>query len=291
MNEEADVSCQEAVELLPWLVNGTLDAGEAQQVQAHLESCRSCRDELGETRWAAAVFGAHVPAEGLVAIAWDRPAAGLGLDLARRHLESCRACAEELALLRESRGLEGEAVSRPAPRPAPRATLYARLAAALVVGFGAGVLSLRLIGDRSAEERAEQLAGRVGELEQQVHSLQGEVRRLDAPEPNLPIVEVLPDSAAPRSAGAPETRVVVPARARLVALVLGSERASPGASVELRTAGGEVVWTGRDLQPSRLGGYTLGLPASLLTEGRYTLVLHPARGSPETYSILVQRVP
>jgi hypothetical protein len=294
MNKEGEVLCQEAIELLPWLLNGTLEAEEAQRVRAHLEGCRSCRNELGETRWAAAVFGTHVSSEALVALAWDRPAEGVDLDLGRRHVKSCAACAEELALVRESRRLESVAEMRPVARPVPFALRYGSLAAALLVGFGAGALSLRLMADRSAEERAQRLTGRIGELEGEVQrlrdsesGLQGEVRRLESPEPNLPIVEVLPDSAIARSARTPETRVVVPKGTRLVALVLGSERVSSPARAELRNAAGEVVWTGNDLRPSRLGGYTLGLPVTLLPDGQYTLVLRPARGAPETYSIRV----
>jgi putative zinc finger protein len=286
--------CQEATELLPWLLNGTLEAGEAERVRAHVESCAACRHELGETRWAAAVFGAHLPAQTLVALAWDRPG---DFELARRHLESCPACAEELALVRESRRLESEEERRPAGRPAPVALRYGSLAAALLVGFGAGIVSLRVIGGGPAGER-EQLAGRVGELEGQVRALRESesglkdaVRRLEAPELNLPIVEVLPDSAVPRSASGPETRVVVPNGARLVALVLGSDRAGGAADADLRDARGTVLWTGTGLQPSRLGGYTLGLPASLLRAGKYKLVLRPARGSAETYSIQVEHAP
>jgi hypothetical protein len=295
MNERGELSCQEVTELLPWLLNGTLEAGEAEHVRAHLGSCTSCRHQLGETRWAAAVFGAHVPAQDLVALAWDGPG---DLEPARRHVEGCPACAGELALIRQSRGLEADADSRPVARPAPFAVRYGSLAAALVVGFAAGLLSLRMIASRPLEEQAQRLAGRVGELEEQVRglresesSLRDTVRRLEAPEPNLPIVEVLPDSAARRSPTGPETRVVVPAGARLVALVLGSDRATSAANAELRDTRGVVIWTGGDLQPSPLGGYTLGLPASLLAEGRYTLVLRPSHGSPETYSIRVERRP
>lgn len=296
MNKEGEVLCQEAIELLPWLLNGTLEASEAQRVRAHLDSCRSCPNDLGETRWAAAVFGSHVPAEALVSLAWDRPAEGVDLDLARRHIKSCDACAEELSLVRESRGLENLVDLRRPTRPVPLAVRYGSLAAALVVGFGAGAISLRVLDHRSAEKQAEPLTGRVGELEEQVRrlrdaesGLQGEVRRLEAPEPNLPIIEVLPDSSMARSSTSPETRLVIPKGSRLVALVLGSERAAVvAATVELRNSRGEVRWTGANLQPSRLGGYTLGLPTSLLAEGRYALVLRPARGAPETYSIRVE---
>lgn len=37
-------------ELLPWYVNGTLDAGEIARVEAHLQDCAECREELAFDR-------------------------------------------------------------------------------------------------------------------------------------------------------------------------------------------------------------------------------------------------
>jgi hypothetical protein len=291
MNKEDEVLCAEAIELLPWLLNGTLEAGEAQRVRAHLDSCRSCRNELGETRWAAAVFAAHASAEALVALAWDQPAEGVDLDLVRRHVKNCTACAEELALVRESRGLETSAVPHRLTRPVPFIARYGSLAAALIVAFGSGVLwrsQPRETGPSVSEIERRRLAGRVGELEQEVDRLRQEAA---APEPNVPVVEVLPDSAVQRSPTSAETRLVLPRGARFVALVLSSDRAAGPVSVELRDAAGETAWKGSDLTPGPLGGYTLGLPAALLAEGKYTVVLRPARGKPETYSIVVAYAP
>ena len=39
---------EESIELLPWLVNGSLTASEREAVQAHAESCIVCRRELAE---------------------------------------------------------------------------------------------------------------------------------------------------------------------------------------------------------------------------------------------------
>lgn len=39
---------EEAIELLPWLVNGSLDDEEREIVAAHATSCVTCRRELGE---------------------------------------------------------------------------------------------------------------------------------------------------------------------------------------------------------------------------------------------------
>jgi hypothetical protein len=131
----------------------------------------------------------------------------------------------------------------------------------------------------------------VRRLRDEERTLRDEVRRSQEGEPNLPVVEVLPDSSVPRSSARPVTRVVVPPSARLVVLVLGLEKARLGAaSVELRRADGQVLWRGDGLQPGPLGGYTLGLPASLLAAGRYSLAVRAAGGADETYTIHVERV-
>ena len=290
MNKEGAVDCQEVVERLPWLLNGTLEGDEAARVRSHLDSCAACRGEVGETRWAAAVFGAHPSAETLVALAWERPGAEGELESARRHLEACPACTEELELARESRRLE--TAVEPARRPArtvPWAVRYGPLAAAALVVVAVGGLW-----------RADQvrLTERVAELQEDVRRLRDTedvlretLERLESPEPNLPVVEVLPDTSVSRSAtsASTRTRIVVPAGARFVALLLGSEKGEGPASVDLRAASGEVLWTGRNLVPNALGGYTLGLPARLLADGTYTLTLRPARGPAETYTIVVER--
>ena len=95
--------CRETRELLPWYVNGTLDAERRKAVESHLASCEDCRAELEETRFALAVAVQHVSTEALVAyVAGDDP--GMDPDLLETHLASCADCAEELALLRESHG-------------------------------------------------------------------------------------------------------------------------------------------------------------------------------------------
>jgi hypothetical protein len=296
MNEAGGMVCAEVAELLPWFLNGTLKPSDVQRIRSHLESCPSCRGDLGRTQWASSVFGAHVPAAALVALAWNLPAEGLDLDLCRQHVKSCQACAEELALVRESRELESADEARPAARQLRPALRWGSLAAALAVGFGAGLLSLRLTVHRPAQE-ARRLAGRVDELDAQVRRLQeaearlrGEVRRLEAPEINLPIVEALPDSAGPRSQKPPGARVLVPTGARLVAFVLSSGRAAGPAAAELRNPQGEVIWRSSGLQPSRLGGYALALPTSLLKDAEYTITLRPDTGGPETYSVRLERV-
>lgn len=48
MNKNDVMSHEESIELLPWLVNGSLSASEREGVQAHANSCIVCRRELAE---------------------------------------------------------------------------------------------------------------------------------------------------------------------------------------------------------------------------------------------------
>lgn len=60
---------EEVQELLPWFVNGTLDQGELEQVEAHLAECPECRAELtAERQLAAAIESSPADTEG----AWER---------------------------------------------------------------------------------------------------------------------------------------------------------------------------------------------------------------------------
>jgi hypothetical protein len=102
------MTCDQATELLPWLMNGTLAPAERDEVRRHLESCTRCREALAETRQAWNLFSQHLPAEALVALAWGETPAGIDPALARQHLASCPECAAELELTRTSRRLEDE---------------------------------------------------------------------------------------------------------------------------------------------------------------------------------------
>lgn len=64
MNTAETLSHEQAIELLPWLVNETLSAGEQERVLNHSRNCVICRRELGDLQaLRAAVAGAgHVNA-------------------------------------------------------------------------------------------------------------------------------------------------------------------------------------------------------------------------------------
>src|SRR5579864_2810180 len=143
------MNCDLAAELLPWLVNGTLEAGERRELIAHLRGCGACRAALADTQVAFDLFDWHPPAAALVAYV----AAGEGLAPAgdaamAEHLASCPKCAAELELVRTSRLLadpaeDGRIAILPAPReevarrPGAAAPAAAAIAAAAVARPGA----------------------------------------------------------------------------------------------------------------------------------------------------------
>jgi hypothetical protein len=163
------MNCNEAIERLPWLLNGTLGEEERRQVMAHLEDCAACRAALRETREAWRIYDQHIPAEDLVAHAWGEAPVTVAPGLLEEHLASCPRCAAELELARMSRRLEEDdriavmPARRPAPAPAGErrsgfwraAALAASLAA--VAGLGGWVYSVgrvQSLETRLAEARA-----------------------------------------------------------------------------------------------------------------------------------------
>jgi hypothetical protein len=100
------MNCDQAIEFLPWLLNGTLEATERDEVRRHLATCERCRAALNDTRDAWTIFGQHLPGEALVTLAYGEIPAGVDPAVAERHLASCPECAAELELARTSRRLE-----------------------------------------------------------------------------------------------------------------------------------------------------------------------------------------
>jgi hypothetical protein len=113
------MTCDQSIELLPWLLNGTLEAEELAEVRRHLATCDRCREALAETQRAGALFSQHIPGPDLVSLAWGERPSGIDPALAESHLASCPQCAAELELVRMSRRLEEEdnVAVFPAARP------------------------------------------------------------------------------------------------------------------------------------------------------------------------------
>lgn len=171
--------CDQTIELLPWLLNGTLGEDERRKVREHLTDCPSCQQAFADTRQAWQIFDQHIPADALVAYAaGDRLEEPLSA-LLEAHLASCPECAAELELVRTSRGLAeddtiamlsprqpraaGPADAAPGARPANGARPAAGRwkAAALAAGL-AGLIAAN--GWYQTAERARTLADRVAAI-------------------------------------------------------------------------------------------------------------------------------
>lgn len=159
------MNCDETIELLPWLLNGTLKPAEERRVREHLASCARCRDALEDTRFAWWVFDEHAATEDLVAYAFeDRPPVA-GADAIERHVAECPRCAAELEMVRASRllGAHEEVATfpvRPAVAPVPAARGRYR-------AWRSGALAASLVGLIAASgwfnssERARSLAAQL----------------------------------------------------------------------------------------------------------------------------------
>ena len=283
------MDCQDVSERLPWLVAGSLSAPEADEVRAHLESCAQCREELAETRRAAAVFGAHLPASVLMDLAWDRPVADVDSRLATSHLASCAECREELELARESRAHEGavrEASPASGRRPPLTLLLPASLAAGLLVGYGLATRQAPVTPPADP---------RVAQLEQESSRLRGLVETLETaartarPRINLPLFELTPALVRRGSATEP-TEIAVPAGATEIGLLLGAEDpAGTQASLAITDPNGHEVWRTDGLVSGPPGGFVVTVPAGMLPAGTYSIALQPARGPRIDYRVRVRR--
>lgn len=135
MSETLD--CRRVAELLPWWLNGTLGADEAARVEDHLETCAVCREELRQTRTAAALHAGHLPVEALVDHEFGVEQSDEVRKLVEEHLETCRHCAAELDLVRSTRAPLARELARDEPAPSGRAAgrrFEIALRAASVIG-------------------------------------------------------------------------------------------------------------------------------------------------------------
>ncbi|HYG62250.1 MAG TPA: zf-HC2 domain-containing protein [Thermoanaerobaculia bacterium] len=270
------MNCDDAIERLPWLLNGTLEEEERRQVQDHLAACERCRTALAETRDAWRIFAGHIPTEDLVAHAWGEPT-GTDPELLADHLAGCAQCTAELEMVRTSRQLEEDdrvALFAPRPQSAPavppvahdargsagkwRAAALAASLAGLVAagGWFENAGRLRATEERLAAQEREPAAAPAGELE---------------PLANVPIVELF---AITVRGGAEDIPPESPA-AHLV-LSFGEAPAYDEYAVEFQDASGAVRLSLQESVRSNpvTGEYTVLLPQGNLPPGEYTLVAY-----------------
>lgn len=126
------LDCRNVAELLPWLVNGSLDEGERRGLEDHLASCETCLHELAETAELWNVVTRHVPSLALAEYAHGLPPSALDRESLERHLAVCPSCRAELEVAMSDRIVDFEAArAARAHRPASRqAVRWRRLAMA-----------------------------------------------------------------------------------------------------------------------------------------------------------------
>ena len=290
--------CDQAIERLPWLLNGSLEAAEREEVQGHLTTCAACREALAETREAWKIFGQHLPSETLIAMAYGEPPEGIDSALAERHLASCPECAAELELARMSRRLEEDDRIATFPVKPSRETgkeYRGWRNAALAAGL-AGLVAFT--GWFQAAQRSHLVPG----LEARNHTIQQEQAKLEAgvkemrdqmaqltqPQINTPIPDLHPDEIT-RGESA---EILIPAnRAVTLALQPSHETTATERNVALLDESGRTVWQQSGLRlDDTLREFTF--TTGLLKPGRYTIQLSTVEnGQPvprERYSIRVQ---
>jgi len=273
------MDCDQAIERLPWLLNGSLAPAERRELEAHLAECERCRAALADTRTAGEIFAQHIPSADLVAFAADEPTAISSATL-ERHLESCPQCAAELEMARASRALvENEDVAT-MPMRAPhgdrgRLRLWqgSALAASLVglVAIGGWLssagqmaqLAARMEASRSVTREAKTLAAAPGSGERLVT-------------PNIALANLVPEgSAALRGSSATPAISQIPAgrEATLTLEPSARDRATLHDITLLDASGRELAHQGglvKDvygyfdltLRPLPPGGYTLQVSAA-----------------------------
>jgi len=283
------VDCQQAIELLPWYLNGSLDAAEKADLERHLEGCEACRAELREVEAARLLFGAHPPVRALLAYAETTAASR---DLIEAHLAGCEACAEELAMLLESRAeMDREAAPARAARPDSRGRVVplrrpraprpiwrtAAVAAVLVglIGVAGGLWGWRALDHQRAAE------SRIAELETELRGLAG--ARL-----NVPIHDLWPDGSVVRSASAGPMRFPV-ADGPAATLILNSQL-EPGTELqrlEIRDAASGVLHSLNGVGLGEGGSITMSLQLNRLPRGALRILLFaPDSEEPlESYSL------
>lgn len=284
---EADMriqmTCDQAIELLPWLLNGTLEAGEREAVRGHLVSCSRCREALAETRQAFDAFDQHLPSRTLVALAHGEPPADAAL--AERHLASCPQCSAELELARMSRRLEeddkialfpGQPVREIGrePRAWRAATLAAGIAGLVAMG---GWLQSATTNERIQQERTQ--------LEAQV----AQMATAQKPQLNSWTESVYLDDV--ERGGPASAEITIPADVASTPML---EARGEGTSreIELLDAGGRVVWGAPGLRRTSNDDYALTFPPHFLKPGLYTIQLYSRengeRSPREKYKIRIR---
>lgn len=265
------MTCEQAIEILPWYLNGTLEAREREEVRHHLATCEACRQALTETREAWRIFDQHLPSEVLVALAWGKTPTGIDPALAERHLAGCPQCAADLELARTSRHLEEDdrialfpgKLATAAPRETRgdgesrtwrRAALAASLAA--VIGISGWIYSAQVAGPGT--------------------EVPPQIAQTPEPEVNVTPLTLNPEEILRGERGEgtlDEEEQVVRAEVTTPLFLNPSDEAATYETfeIEIRKPGKEPFWQRRDLRLTEEGDFSLTLPPGFLKPGTYEI--------------------
>lgn len=305
------MNCERVAELLPWLLNGTLEETTRDAVDTHIAACPRCQRERTDAGFALGAFGRHATPEELVEYAFGRPIDRVDTETIEFHLVSCDACRDQLALVRESRNLmaiEGETRT---PATAPVAW-HARLRSSIPLPLAAGLVAATLVGSwtwsryeaqvsesRLAEyrQRAGQVAGLEAELQQQRSRLadagaqlrqqqdrstseraaiESRLNALAVPQADVPVVEIYPVALAERDGRSQINDIDLSPAAPSLTLILNAQARSTSTryGLDLVDGQGRVVWGARGVTRRAADEYTLTIPTALIPPGLYRIDIY-----------------
>ena len=237
------MECDRTSELLPWLLNDSLEPEEKRAVEEHLESCSSCHGELEQALRVAQIASQHVPAEILTEYAFGSPIESSLRSTLEIHLAHCESCQEELRLTKTA---ATASVSEPVT-PETRRTFWlpTAVAAALILGLGTGILWQT-----------------------------GRTSPRTAPEGNVALIELIPESLALRGSGPPQA---IP-EGRPATLVLVTDLTVGAADYRVRLVSLEdkTLWQVSDLLPAPDGTVVIHIPLTVRAPAGAFVVLETA---------------
>ena len=290
--KNSTTDCATAAELFPWYLNGTLSPEEAEDLEAHLETCPKCRQEHRETAFAAATYNAHPTSEQLVRYAFHELAMGSERSLLEDHLKFCSTCADEVALIEGSRDRQHEetpAALDPTPAAAPLPFKKPpQKAAPATSSWQLGAIAASLLAVLAVGYWMLQLDSPEGSGAGGGAAMAG----LEAPAPGLPggggdessrgdfsIVATSPGDLELAPSG--ETILVLESRASEIRLTLDFEGPVPEGltEVEVLDSVQRRLWRGGVLEPSGASRILVTLPADTLREGEFQLRLRRRSGA------------
>jgi anti-sigma factor RsiW len=295
------MNCDQAIEFLPWLLNGTLEATERDEVRRHLATCERCRAALNDTRDAWTIFAQHLPGDALVALAYGEIPADVDPAVAERHLATCPECAAELELARMSHRLEED--ERIATFPAKTVRDTGReyrtwrggaLAAGLagLIAFGGWFHAAQRSGLVSElEARNQAIQQQQAKLETEIKGIRSSMSQLTRPRLNTLAPEFHSDVVRGQNgASIPANQIATPL------LYADPAVPSPERAIAILDESGLPVWQDTGLRrTSESSGpqyFTITLLPGFLKPGQYTIQLYSnengQRVKRESYKIRVE---